>query len=286
MSRGVSFSADEVLKLNGYLPYLVHALYFQLRQRVDYKTGKVGVWPEISWYAICEWLEVAGGPGVRAFRPSMDQARRAAARLVRLGLVQMQSNEAQRKLIFFLPMSRRDFFVSNKAASKPPDQAARPPYRGKYPEAARPQHTEAATHPVSVPISTTYKNLRADVVDNLVVSPSLREVEPELKNLLRLAPYVNGQAQAALDELAFATEKGAIRKGPVQYFRGILRKIEQGTFTKTPHGMPASRPNPALAPTSPQTPGAGEGRASPEVGRAHMAHIKELLGKGRDETRD
>ena len=263
MSRGVSFSADEVLKLNGYLPYLVHALYFQLRQRVDYKTGKVGVWPEISWYAICEWLEVAGGPGVRAFRPSMDQARRAAARLVRLGLVQMQSNEAQRKLIFFLPMSRRDFFVSNKAASKPPDQAARPLQRGKHPEAARPSNPKAATHPVTVSNNNNYAEVSGFSVDSFEVSPSLRDVDQQLRNELKRHPGAFDQAQAALDELAYAQRNGAIQRGPIPYFRAILKSIEAGTFTRTatpgnaprrarstPEATTAPEPARALAPAA------------------------------------
>jgi len=231
MSRGVAFTAAEVDLMYG-LPLIAQCLFFAIHLRMDYKTGKVGVRPEVSWYALAEALYTEGGPGMRGGSPSVQVVRRAAQWLVKAGLVEMHSNEAQRKLVFFLPLAKRDFFVLNKADSKPTDVADRPLQRGNYPKADRPQRVKADTHPKSDIYNHHHGSaLQENAVDKLLVSHSLREYEPQLLNLVRLAPNLNGQAQAALDELAGAAEKGAIRKGVVPYFVGILRKIERGTFS-------------------------------------------------------
>ena len=274
MSRGVSFTADETERLD-YLPHLARLLYWALGIRRDYETGKVGVNPWVSWRSLAEALEVQPQPGIAGWRPSEKQLQRTNVHLIKAGLVVMQSNMLQRHLIFFLPLARRDFFAPNKVGNKPGDKAGRPLQRENTTKAGRPDRSKAGTHPVT---DTYSHHLRESsgrgAVDNLVVSPSLREVEMELKNLIRLAPNVNGHAQAALDELAGAIAKGAIRKGPIPYFRGILRKIEQGTFTTT---TPAKTQSKAQATTSPKSEGAGEGRASPGVREAAMAQIKGFL---------
>ena len=274
MSRGVAFTAEEVDLMYG-LPLIAQCLYFAIRLRMDYKTGKVGVRPEVSWHAFAEALYTEPGPGMRGGNASDQAVRRASRWLVKAGLIQMQSNEAQRKLIFFLPLSKRDFFPSKKADSKPTDQPDRPRYRGKYPEADRGHHPKADTHRDSdMYIHHHGSALGENPVDNLVVSPSLRECEMELKNLLRLAPRLNGLGQAALDELAHAQQKGAIRRGAVPYFVGILRKIELGTFTATINGKGTTGAQ-GTRTTPPATP--EQGRASPERARAAIAAAQAAL---------
>ena len=276
MSRGLSLTGPEVELLYG-LPHLAQVLFLAIRLRMDYRTGTVGVRPDISWFALSEALYVEPGPGMRGGRPSPDQVRRAARWLVKSGLVQMRSIEAQRKLIFFLPLSKRDFFAQSKAASKPPDQAARPAQRENNPKPARPSNPKPATHPDSVSNHNNYAEVGGFSVDSFEVSPALRAVEPQLRNELKRHPGAFDQAQAALDELAYAQTKGAIQKGPIPYFRAILKSIEAGTFTRT--APPGNAPRRARS-TPEATTATAPAPASRDTAAGHMRAIGELM-KGR-----
>ena len=276
MSRGLSLTGPEVELLYG-LPHLAQVLFLAIRLRMNYQTGTVGVRPEVSWFALSEALYVEPGPGMRGGRPSPDQVRRASRWLVKAGLIQMRSSEAQRKLIFFLPLSKRDFFVQSKAASKPPDHPARPSQRGNHPEPARPRNPKAATHPESVSNHNNYAGADGFPVDSLQVSPSLRDVDRQLRNELKRNPHAWDQAQAALDELAYAQSKGAIQRGPIPYFRAILKSIEVGTFTRSkpaPGATGRARSTPAAI-TAPEP-----ARASRDTAAGHLRAIGELM-KGR-----
>ena len=276
MSRGLSLTGPEVELLYG-LPHLAQVLFLAIRLRMDYRTGTVGVRPEISWFALSEALYVEPGPGMRGGRPSPDQVRRASRWLVKAGLVQMRSREAQRKLIFFLPLSKRDFFAQSKPASNPPDHPARPLHRENSTKPARPSNPKPATHPVTVSNHNNYAEAGGFSVDSLQVSPSLRDVDRQLRNELKKHPGTFDQAQAALDELAYALAKGAIQKGPVPYFRAILRSIEAGTFTRTetPGIAPRRARSTQDQQTEPEPP-----RATRQAAIGHLRAIGELM-KGR-----
>ena len=276
MSRGLSLTGPEVELLYG-LPHLAQVLFLAIRLRMDYRSGTVGVRPEISWFGLSEALYVEPGPGMRGGRPSPDQVRRAARWLVKAGLVQMRSIEAQRKLIFFLPLSKRDFFAQSKPASNPPDHPARPAQRENNPKPARPSNPKPATHPDSVSNNNNYAEAGGFSVDSFEVSPALRAVEPQLRNELKKHPGAFDQAQAALDELAFAQSKGAIQKGPIPYFRAILRSVDNGTFTRTapPGNAPRRTRSTPAAITAPEP-----ARASRDTAAGHLRAIGELM-KGR-----
>lgn len=226
---GLYITTDELDRLTG-VPDIVFRLYFALLRVRDFMTGLVGAKsPHISWQALAEALEVEPHPGIKRTKPSKDQLRRAGAWLERRGLVEMRSNARQWHLIFFLPMARRGFFVPNKAAMKPPREAASGSHRGNTPKAAPPNSAEAATHQGSV-YQYYVDESQAASVDNLIVSASVTPTE-KAKILDAISgAHVNGHAQEILDEHAWYVEKGAIRRTSLGFVLGCVKKVQAGTF--------------------------------------------------------
>jgi hypothetical protein len=278
---GLYITTDELDRLYG-VPHLVFRLYLALLQRRDFITGLVGARsPHISWQALREMTEVESHPGIARDAASKNQLRRAAAWLERRGLVEMRSNPNQWHLIFFLPMARRGFFVSKKADTNPTGEADRGLYREKHPKADIPDTAEADTHRGSV-----YKHVRRGATraapgespgELLQYPPSLTAAEKADINELIRRHRLNGQAQAALDELAGAIEKGAIQK-KTGYFVGIAKKIAAGTFTPDKGKAIAAR----RARSTQETPTApaetrGAPVASKAQARAAIAAVKAMM---------
>ena len=232
---GIYILREERELLHG-APWLVRLLYEALRWRMDFSRFTVGGrYPEVSWAALAEDLEVWAHPGlINAGKPGKSQLRRAGDWLVRRGLVVMRSNPRQWQLIFFLPVAKRGFFERNKPDKNPTGQPDRGLHRGKptYPDTY--EMAQPDTHLRSVGkhhYDTTGggdSNYGA-AVDNLIVpSSTTPEEKTELLRLLSDS-RINGQAQAILDELAGATEKGAIRS-KTAYAIGLIKRVNAGTF--------------------------------------------------------
>jgi hypothetical protein len=274
--EGIYITRVELDALYG-LPHLAQVLYFVLRQRMDLSTGKVGSKPLVSWRGLAEWAYQEPHPGMKGGTPSPQQMRRSAVWLVKRGLVRMLSNMAQTHLIFFLPLAHRG---KNLSAIKPTGSRQAKPtgsfHRENHGEADRGEEGQADTHQsirVTTTIPNTTKELRAPV--DFIVSPACAADRQKLMDELQRHPHVNGQAQAALDELAGAIEKGAVRGGALPYFRGILRKIADGSF-KPALGLAIAHRRAQVqrsaAASTPDSPPASHAQA-----RAAIAAAKKLL---------
>lgn len=254
-------------------------LYVVLRGLMDFKTGRIGIRPLISWQALTEWAYVEPHSGIKGGSPSKDQMRRAAARLVDAGLVEMQSSEAQRHLIFFLPMAKRGFFVPKQPASNPPDDPARPPQRENHPEPARPKQAEPATHPVSVITNHHHHIATAVSGEPIQWSPALHAVERQQITKLLTSARLMPWAQEMADELTAAIEKGAIRNGAVPYARGLIERKREGTFTPT-HGQKIAARRAADKPRASPVQRSATTEPPPtdrDAARAHIARMRAEL---------
>jgi hypothetical protein len=288
MSTAVFFTALEMDRLS-HLPELAQRLYMlALRPRASWTTRTIGAatlkQPSISWHATTEWLYVEPRPGVQGGAPSINQVRRAACWLVKAGLVKMRSNEAQRVLVFFLPLMKQGFFVSNKADSKPTDEADRPLHRGKTPKADRPSVPKADTHLDtgllrSKHLSDTTTTLRSGAGEGQDLhwpAGTPARDKATMKEMLRRS-HANGSAQVLIDELAGATEKGAVRNGPA-YLRGLIARFEQGTFSPERANAVADRRDRAAriaqAQRSHHEQGTGIDPKAAAAGRAILARVR------------
>ncbi len=122
-----TITAEELAALEG-LPYIQQLLYFRgVRPYMDRQTGIVGIKRRISYQSLREALYVEPIAGTQAVgSPSYDQVRRAVKQLIQKGLLEVQP--ARMQLIFKCALALRDKSVQNKAATKPPYEAAtRPP---------------------------------------------------------------------------------------------------------------------------------------------------------------
>lgn len=274
---GLVVTAEEWHELYG-LPPLAIVLYLAISRRRDFKTGRVGIKPSVSWQAFREDLYVEPHSGIKGGSPSKNALRRAAAWLVRAKLVVMQSNEAQRHLIFLLPLARRDSLVSNKPGTNP-DHHPGPQATEEKSTATRTTRQARTRHtPV---ISNSNHHHHIDTAGSGVKwSDSLGESERQLLTKMLTSARVNGQAQILADELTAAIEKGAIRKGAVAWFSGVLNRWKDGTFQQTPEGAsisrrrsPVKRSEPPPPPTDP--------RASSASARAHIEAMREKLRSGK-----
>lgn len=227
-ATGYFITAGEAALLFG-LPWLSQVLYLQLRQRMNFNTGWVGVEPLISWRALAEGCYVEPHPGMPSSgTPSEQQVRRAAVHLAKAGLIRMRSDALQWHLRIFLPLSHRGVFLSPiRPTGKPTGQLHREKPAKPTGKPTSTSELLSYNHP---PITHSGLARRSASVDNLIVSPSVPAGDREtIKALLRRSPTVNGQAQAILDELAGAIAKGAVRNGP-GYVRTLIRKAEAGDF--------------------------------------------------------
>lgn len=275
---GFLVSRDE-WEATQFLSPLVRCLYFTLRWLMDFRTGLVGVYPERSWQALTEWLYEQPGPGVKGGSPSRNQLRRAARKLVRVGLIEMRSSEAQRKLIFFLPMAKRGFFVPEQPDSKPTDQSDRPLQRGNTPKADRPRKGEADTHQMSV-LRSNHHSISGDrdVVDNLEWSAALGASDRQMLTRMIRNARVNGSSQAIADEITAAIEKGAIRQGVVPYAGAVIARAKAGTFTRTARGLEVAARRASAAHDRRETSSASSTVSPASPARARAA-IAEMTGK-------
>lgn len=122
----IVFSDAEREALRG-LPWLVRCLYFEIRSRMDFKSGFVGLarGAGVSWQTFMEALYVEPHPGLTgAGTPSKAKIRRASEWLEKAGLVEMRSRE--KKLAFFCPLAMTDSCAEKKpgtraAQSRPSD---------------------------------------------------------------------------------------------------------------------------------------------------------------------
>ncbi|MBD9415908.1 hypothetical protein IB234_15200 [Pseudomonas sp. PDM16] len=114
---------DEREALRG-LPMLAREIYvFGLRPFMDYASGVVGVKRGVSWKSIAEELYVEPHQGIKGGEPSEKELRRALAWLQKVGL--LGPNQAERRLVFELPLAARDQSVRKKVGSKWADEAGR-----------------------------------------------------------------------------------------------------------------------------------------------------------------
>jgi hypothetical protein len=89
--------------------------------------------------------------------------------------------------------------------------------------------------------------------------------------------------QAVIDEWAGRCADGAIRN-PAGYLFGIIQRAIKGEFNALvgEQQSAGSSPPPSPPPRPAQPPTPPPQRASPEVARQHLAHIRELMaGRGR-----
>lgn len=242
----LSLSADEMAALYG-LPFAAICLYVMaIRPRMDFATGLVGVRPRISWHALTEWLyvEQVSGP-LEKGSPSVDQVRRLARHLVRVGLVQMRSSEIHRQLVFFCPLAHRDNSVQIQPARNPPDQPARQPDRG-YQRGNAPNPPDNPPDPntlnppdIRSPKGSYYHHhniVRTQMSESgggggdLIWPKSLTKGERAAIGRMIEANSLNGSSQLLLDELQGAIgTKGVSNK--VGYARRIVQAMIEGKFT-------------------------------------------------------
>jgi len=116
-------NSEERAALYG-LPHMYQLVYLLgIRPYMDYATGVVGVKRGISYQSLTEELYVEPQPGIKAFKPSIQQMRRAVYGLEKKGLVYRESEGKQ--LILKCVLATADYSVQNKADSKPTGQANR-----------------------------------------------------------------------------------------------------------------------------------------------------------------
>ncbi len=277
---GYVVTEEEQYALRG-LPHIARVLYDALSPRRDFKTGKVGIRPEVSWLALMQDLYVEPHSGIKSGSPTKNQLRRAAAQLARAGLVVMQSNEAQRKLIFFLPLAMRDSFVPKQPGPNPDHHPGPQATEGKS-TTTRTTGQSRTRHTPGVSSSNHHHHLSEapSVVKTLQWSDSLSESERKMLTKMLASARVNGQAQDLADELTAAIEKGAIRKGVVPWFSGILNRFQAGTYQQTPEGAAIARRRASAQRT--ETPPPPEAtRATSAAARAHIEAMREKLRSGK-----
>lgn len=113
---------EELAALSG-LPHIQQLAYLRgIRPYMDNETGIVGIKRGISLQSIAEQLYVDPHQGISQSSYSRDQIRRALAGLVRAGVIAIRSED--RKLTVECILASRGYFVQNKAATNPPQEAA------------------------------------------------------------------------------------------------------------------------------------------------------------------
>lgn len=118
--QGIYLSAEELDALYG-LPLLARELYvFGIRPQMDIKTGKVGVYSDVSWNGLARLLRVEGAPGIKGELATRSKLRRAGDHLVRRGLVVLESEGLT--LIFSCLKARLIQSAQNKVINKPANQ--------------------------------------------------------------------------------------------------------------------------------------------------------------------
>jgi hypothetical protein len=249
------------------LPYDAQILYLRgLRRKMDYQTGEVGRKQRVSWQGLSELLYVEPGQGcVDTGSPSRDRVKRASKWLERAGLVIMRSIQAEKHLIFFLPLADVHNSAQNKPARNQPDLPTRgkptpdkglqqKPDLSKVPKAAQHQYSDKTicngyiTEISMEGPEATFAKPSAEVVDHPSVSPQLA-LAVELRALgvdvLPLNPLLSnwiselGVTEQECREAAEVSRR-YIREGvpiPAKYFDQVLRTAR----TKPPSGRAERR---------------------------------------------
>ncbi|WP_194727198.1 hypothetical protein [Noviherbaspirillum malthae] len=102
----IKISMDELFMLQG-CPHNAIVFYLQLRTKMDFRTGKVGVGKYgVSWGRMAALLRVQSHPGIRQISMTNDVVRGCAERLEQRGL--LRSETQGRRLGFMLPMALTD----------------------------------------------------------------------------------------------------------------------------------------------------------------------------------
>lgn len=118
----MTITLDELSALNG-LPHMQQLCYLRgIRPYVDYQTGIVGIKRGVSYQSLTEALYVEPHQGIASGSPSKDQVRRAVKGLERAGLLRIESLE--KRLVVRCILVSRGYSSQNKAATKPPREAA------------------------------------------------------------------------------------------------------------------------------------------------------------------
>lgn len=94
--------------------------------------------------------------------------------------------------------------------------------------------------------------------------------------LIALQPADIALQQAVLDEWALRSRNGAVRN-PTGYLFGIIQKALHGEFKPWASRVPVDAPAPAATSAPPPTPACT--RADPEIARAHLARLRDMLRK-------
>lgn len=112
------------------LPHIQQLTYLRgIRPYMDVKTGVVGEKRRISYQSIAEQLYIEPHQGIKSQSWSRDQIRRAISGLVRVGIIDVQSEGMQ--LILKCVLATRHYSVQNKAAINPPQKADIKPHEKK-----------------------------------------------------------------------------------------------------------------------------------------------------------
>ncbi len=231
-------SEDEQESLYG-LVAAAQVLYYWLRARMDFRTGRVGAVHHISWQAAREAIYIEPRRGVKTEYLHKEAVRRLARQLEARGLVRFQSSIANAQLIFLLPKATTLSFAQKKADTKPTGssdrEADRGLQRGKQAkadrEADRGKTAKADTHRGSVPSTTTTLDLSTvgDAGETLQWPSSATPEEKATWKTLIDRAGLNGNAQLILDEFSGALLKNAIQKRTGYLMKLIARKTE-GSF--------------------------------------------------------
>lgn len=138
------------------LPFLQQLLYFRaIRPYMDFASGLVGIERGISYQSLAEECFVAPHPGYAVTRVGRDQVRRGVVGLEQKKIIQRRSEG--RCLIIQCLLATQDSCVQNKAATRPPQQAARvkgsakAALSGGY-DVASPQGTLAPLAKAAIPL--------------------------------------------------------------------------------------------------------------------------------------
>ena len=235
------------------LPPLPFRLYFWIRERMDFTTGRVGDRPNVSWHGFTEDVEVEPQQGMRGEKFSIQQVRRAARHLVRRNLIKMRSRAADRQLIFECVLADRDSHVRKKADRSPTDSTTAKPDRAartqQAPKADRgPERRVTAKpdqHPGTGSSNNHYHVGEGTHTGNGSRGGGHRELicEPlSPSQLARACEYVKGLndevAQKVLDELAGMFSKKLIHTNWLGVLHALVASVLDGSF-RYEHGEEA-----------------------------------------------
>jgi hypothetical protein len=245
-------SEQEQDALSG-LPWPVQILYYGLRRRMDYATGRVGAVHGISWQALREDLWVDPHSGIKFEFVHRETVRRYAAWLERVGLIEMKSIWRSRRLIFHLRLAITDQLVRKQPDKNPTRQPDKEPDKVTSAqnkpdlsmENRRKRRAEIAQadkepdkglkvqpdkHPRSDvnPPTTTLHGTVVGVVDNLIwpnCTPSEKATWTGMLNAANLGT----RTQLVLDELVGASRKTEIQS-KAGYLRALIQREKAGIF--------------------------------------------------------